>query len=93
MTRRQYRLVEEISVTNKKNKNLLAKGQVRISLVNLVSCNSVGKLLANWYNISFLARTALLIKMIPQTLINELLAGTVPLKNLFVKTVSANNEN
>ena len=49
----------------------------------------VSFLLANLFNISFLSRTKLLTKMIPQTLINELLAGTVPLKNLFVRTVSA----
>ena len=37
-------------------------------------------------------RLHFLSNVIPQTLNNEVLAETVPLKNLFVRTVSAKNE-
>ena len=42
--------------------------------------------LISWLRQHFLS------KMVPQTLNNEVLADTVPLKNSFVRTVSAKNE-
>ena len=49
-------------------------------------CHSVNRI-SNCSHISFLARTSLLSKVIPQTLINMLLTLTFRLENLLVRTV------